>query len=181
MRGAKSPTGTAPRLALEVQCGARIAALPVSRIDLRRWVLRARRALRKLPGAADAIEPRAELLGVTLRFVATAEARELNRLYRRRDYATNVLTFGYGHHADIVLCMPVLRREARAQRIALRTHLAHLVIHGVLHAGGLDHRNAREAHLMESVESEIMRGFGLSDPWNAAAANDRLAKRPTLG
>jgi probable rRNA maturation factor len=113
-------------LTLRLQLAAAGGDLP-GRATLRRWVQRA-------------LESEAE---ITLRFVGAAEGRRLNRQYRGRNYATNVLTFAYGGpprmQADIVLCLPVLRREARADGRTLRAHLAHLVIHGVLHAQGYAH------------------------------------------
>ncbi|HRO61008.1 MAG TPA: rRNA maturation RNase YbeY, partial [Burkholderiaceae bacterium] len=113
---------------------------------------------------------------LTLRFVGEAEARALNRDYRGRDYATNVLTFAYhdaphldGHtgpaEADIVICLPVLAREARARRIPLEHHLAHLVVHGALHACGHDHELDAEARDMEARETRVLARFGIPDPY----------------
>ena len=108
---------------------------------------------------------------ITLRFVRAAEARRLNRDYRGKDYATNVLTFGYTRapavHADIVLCVPVIRREAREQRRSFRDRLAHLVVHGVLHARGYDHERAAQARQMERIEVAILARLGLPDPYRA--------------
>ena len=106
---------------------------------------------------------------LTLRFVGAAEARRLNREFRGKDYATNVLTFDYQHapvvRADIVLCVPVVRREAREQRKGFRDHLAHLVVHGVLHAQGHDHDRAARARTMEAREVRILAGLGIDDPY----------------
>jgi probable rRNA maturation factor len=139
-------------LHLSVQGLARFAALP-SRAMLARWVAAA------LVGDAE----------VTLRFVGSAEGRRLNREFRSQDHATNVLTFAYAREpvvtADIVLCVPVVRREAREQGKTLRAHLAHLVVHGVLHARGFDHDVARRARAMEAQEVEILAGFGLANPY----------------
>jgi probable rRNA maturation factor len=122
----------------------------VSRARLRRWVL-------------AALQRDAE---ITLRFVGTREARALNRDYRGRDYATNVLTFDYAPGvADIVVCVPVLEREARAQRKPLDHHLAHLVVHGVLHAQGFEHDDEVEAQAMEQLETALLRRFRVADPY----------------
>jgi probable rRNA maturation factor len=107
---------------------------------------------------------------ITVRIVGEQEARALNRDYRGRDYATNVLTFDYTDEpevvADLVLCAPVVEREAREQRIALPAHYAHLVVHGTLHAQGYDHEHdEQEAALMEQRESQILAGLGFADPY----------------
>jgi probable rRNA maturation factor len=103
---------------------------------------------------------------VTLRVVGAAEGRRLNRAFRRRDYATNVLAFSYGAGAgDIVLCHPVVAREARARGISLAAHYAHLVVHGILHLRGHDHRRAREARRMERAERRILGRLGVADPY----------------
>jgi len=118
--------------------------------QLRAWALAAARA-----GAE-----------VTLRVVGAAEARRLNRAFRRRDYATNVLSFAYSRRrGDVVLCHPVIRREARAQGKTLAAHYAHLVVHGVLHLHGLDHLRARDAQRMERAERRILRRLGVADPY----------------
>ena len=105
----------------------------------------------------------------TLRFVGAAEARKLNRDYRGKDYATNVLTFDYERspvvRADVVLCIPVVKREAREQRKGLREHLAHLVVHAVLHAQGHDHARAADARKMETREVRILAQLGIDDPY----------------
>jgi len=96
-------------------------------------------------------------------------ARRLNRTYRQRDYATNVLTFCYQLSpiavADVVVCIAVARAEARAQGKSLRAHLAHLVIHGVLHAQGYDHLTARDARRMQALEIERLAHLRISDPY----------------
>ncbi len=103
---------------------------------------------------------------ITLRVVGAAEARRLNRAFRRRDYATNVLAFAYASRTgDVVLCHPVIAREARAQGKTLAAHYAHLVVHGVLHLHGLDHVSARDAERMERAEIRILRRFGVADPY----------------
>ena len=106
---------------------------------------------------------------VTLRFVDGREGRALNRRYRGRDYATNVLTFVYDDGAslggDIVLCVPVVRREARAQRKGLAAHFAHLVIHGMLHLQGYDHAHDDDAGRMEAREVALLRHLGYANPY----------------
>ncbi len=109
---------------------------------------------------------------LTLRFVDAAEGRQLNREYRGKDYATNVLTFAYPGtaedeptRADIVFCGEVLRREAAEQHKSLVAHAAHLVIHGVLHAQGYDHEDATEATEMEALEIEFLAGLGVNNPY----------------
>ncbi|MES2536466.1 MAG: rRNA maturation RNase YbeY [Pseudomonadota bacterium] len=109
---------------------------------------------------------------LTLRFVDAEEGRVLNRDYRGKDYATNVLTFAYGEdqdegvtQADIILCTDVLQREAAEQKIPVESHAAHLVVHGVLHAQGYDHETDDEAAEMEALEIGILAGLGLPDPY----------------
>lgn len=151
------------RLAFSVQYGTPAAELP--RWRLRRWAEAALRA-----GADTLAEPPAAA-ALTLRIVDADEGRELNRGYRERDYATNVLTFEYGVdpegmlHGDIVLCLPVLEREAAEQGKTLRQHAAHLVVHGVLHALGHDHLDEAEAAEMEALETAILARMGLADPY----------------
>jgi probable rRNA maturation factor len=105
---------------------------------------------------------------LTLRFVGTEEGRQLNRDFRSKDYATNVLTFAYSQKpllADIVICTPVLRREAQEQSKSLAQHCAHLVIHGVLHARGMDHEIDRDAKRMEAAEVRLLRKLGFTNPY----------------
>jgi probable rRNA maturation factor len=106
-----------------------------------------------------------------VRFVGRREGRALNRTYRRRDYATNVLTFVYDDaplYGDIVLCAPVVAAEARQAGRALAAHYAHLVVHGVLHLQGYDHERSRDAAAMEWREAEVLAALGLPDPYAAA-------------
>jgi probable rRNA maturation factor len=106
---------------------------------------------------------------VTIRFVGTREGRALNARWRARDYATNVLTFVYDDvlplAGDIVLCVPVLRREARALDRTVRAHCAHLVVHGMLHLQGYDHVADREAAAMEARETAILAGLRYPAPY----------------
>ena len=132
------------------------AALP--RAEVKRWITRA--LLRD-----------AEL---TVRVVSEAEARALNRDYRGKDYATNVLTFSYNEttdvdndivRADIVLCSDVVLREAKEQHRSIEHHVAHLIVHGVLHAQGYDHESDEEAAEMENFETEILAKLSIPDPY----------------
>ncbi len=106
---------------------------------------------------------------VTVRLVDAAEGRRLNRDYRGRDYATNVLTFVYRDapplSGDIVLCAPVVAAEAQQQHKDPVAHYAHLVVHGMLHLQGYDHGNDADAGVMEALETEIVMGLGYPDPY----------------
>ncbi|MCW5654182.1 rRNA maturation RNase YbeY [Hydrogenophaga sp.] len=147
-----------PALSLSLQFGeladahAHRAALP--RHAVRRWI---RHAL-----ARDA--------EITVRIVDAEEGQTLNRDYRGRDYATNVLTFDYADDpvvmADLVLCAPVVAREAAALKKPLASHYAHLLVHGTLHAQGWDHETSEaDANAMEARETEILAGLGEPDPY----------------
>ena len=109
-----------------------------------------------------------------MRVVGAEEGRALNREFRGKDYATNVLTFDYQRAptvvADIVLCAPVVAREAGEQGIGLEAHYAHLLVHGALHAQGFDHERRAEAKAMEGRESAIVVGLGFADPYVAGSA-----------
>jgi probable rRNA maturation factor len=145
----RAPT---PESAVTVQFATRAASTP-SPARFRRW-------------ARAALMRRAQ---ITLRLVGSREARTLNKRYRRRDYATNVLTFVYPDQrplaGDIALCAPVVRREARAQKISLAAHYAHLTVHGVLHLQGYDHERRRDAERMERLEARILKKLGYPDPY----------------
>jgi probable rRNA maturation factor len=107
---------------------------------------------------------------VTLRVVGAAEGRRLNRSFRNRNYATNVLSFSYGRrHGDIVLCHPVISGEAKEQRKSLAAHYAHLVVHGILHLRGQRHARKSDAARMEHMEIRILRRLGFSDPYSEQA------------
>jgi probable rRNA maturation factor len=143
------------KLTLSVQFADDRLAADLPRALLRRWVQAA------LLGPAE----------LTLRFVDESEGRTLNRDYREKDYATNVLTFAYGEtedaiaQADIVFCVDVLMREAAERRISSAQHAAHLVVHGVLHAQGYDHEVEDDAEEMEKFETEILARLGIPDPY----------------
>lgn len=109
---------------------------------------------------------------ITVRIVDTAEGQALNRGYRHKDYATNVLTFDYTQEptvtADLVLCAPVVAREAAENGKTLQAHYAHLLVHGTLHAQGYDHETgAADAEAMEALETQILAGLGIANPYAA--------------
>ena len=149
---------TLNNLSLSLQFGvldnaaAHRAALPRHKVT--RWI---RHAL-----AADA--------EITVRIVGAEEGQALNRDYRKKDYATNVLTFDYAQEpmvmADLVLCALVVEREAQEQGKTLQAHYAHLLVHGALHAQGWDHETSEvDALEMEAYEVEILAGLGFDNPY----------------
>ncbi len=138
-------------LDLGIQIASRADGIP-TRAQLRRWVKAAQQ----------------DEMALTLRITEATEAQQLNRDYRGKDYATNVLTFIYDAspaNGDVVLCAPVIVREAAEQGKSLEAHYAHLVIHGVLHLQGYDHEHKSEAVTMEAVERFIMQHLGYPDPY----------------
>lgn len=141
-----------PVLSLAVQYACAGEGLP-TRARLRKWATAALRT--------DA--------AVTVRLVDAGEGRALNRDYRSRDYATNVLTFIYQGtpplSGDIVLCAPIVATEAVQQRKDLAAHYAHLVVHGMLHLQGYDHESDADAGVMETLETEIVMRLGYPDPF----------------
>lgn len=157
---AESAAGIAartPRLKLAVQYATDVTRVP-SRSEFRKWV-------------KAALKQNAEIV---LRIVDADEGRNLNLDFRKRDYATNVLTFAYDHTerdsqslaGDIVLCAPVIEIEARQQRKALTAHYAHLTVHGVLHLQGYDHETDADAAVMERLETQIVEKLGYKDPYS---------------
>jgi probable rRNA maturation factor len=142
-----------PELALSLQQpDGRHRAL-LARHRVARWI----RAALQAPGE------------ITVRIVDEAEGRALNRDFRGRDYATNVLTFDYQRVpavvADLVLCAPVVEREARQARRPIEAHYAHLLVHGTLHAQGWDHEHAADARCMEARETAVLAALGYRDPY----------------
>jgi probable rRNA maturation factor len=138
-----------------VQYAAANEGLP-TRAQVRRWV-------------RAALEQDAEM---TVRFVDAPEGQQLNRDYRGKDYATNVLSFVYETgpiQGDLVICVPVVAREAQEQGKTPEAHYAHLVVHGTLHLQGYDHENDGDAVVMEARESEIVTKLGYPDPYLAPA------------
>ncbi|MBP6020602.1 MAG: rRNA maturation RNase YbeY [Burkholderiaceae bacterium] len=157
-----------PELSLSVQYATPAPELP--RWRLRRWV---QHALKGAHQHAAGKLADIQMVSLTLRLVDSAEGQELNREFRQRDYATNILTFAYGAdpsgtlHADLVLCVPVLEREASQQNKPLRNHAAHLTLHGVLHAVGYDHTDSDDAQEMEALETALLAELGIPDPYLA--------------
>jgi probable rRNA maturation factor len=142
-----------PALALSLQFADALDRALLPRHRVARWI----RAALDAPGQ------------ITVRVVGAEEGRALNREYRRRDYATNVLTFDYARApvvvADLVLCAPVVASEAAAQGIAREAHYAHLIVHGTLHAQGFGHQAARQARVMEARETAVLAALGFADPY----------------
>ncbi len=141
------------RLSLQLADGRHRALLPRHKVI--RWL----RAALELPGE------------LTVRIVGDDEGQALNRDFRGKDYATNVLTFDYEHEplvvADLVLAAGVVEREAAELGIPIADHYAHLLVHGALHAQGYDHEADDEAAAMEAQETQILQGLGLHDPYSA--------------
>jgi probable rRNA maturation factor len=145
--------GRLPELKLAVQYACKDVALP-ARPQVRKWL----RATCDYPAE------------VTVRFVDAEEGRTLNRDYRRLDHPTNVLSFAYasapGIIGDLVVCVPVVLREAAEQSKALEAHFAHLIVHGMLHLMGYEHEtDRRDAARMEAKEREILAVLGYPDPY----------------
>ncbi len=162
-RAARARTVARHALSIAVQIDEDAGALPVDRARIRRWAL-----------AALAHDAR-----LLVRFVGRREGRALNARYRGRDKPTNVLTFCYEQaprvEADIVICLAVVHDEARRAKIPMPDHLAHLVVHGVLHAQGHDHADDASAERMERLEARILQRFRIADPYRANAGDDTRA------
>ena len=154
MNSKRMPEFSPPKLSLAVQYASAAQNMP-TRAQLRRWIKAAlQRDVR-----------------MTLRIVDEAEGRELNKRYRGKDYATNVLTFVYDDAGtlcgDVVICAPVVEREAVAQHKDLLAHYAHLAIHAALHLQGHEHENDIDAAEMEALETVLMLKLRYSDPYQA--------------
>ena len=111
---------------------------------------------------------------ITVRFVDAEEGQGLNREFRGKDYATNVLSFPYESEpvicGDLVICSPVVEREAKEQDKSLEAHIAHLIVHGVLHLQGYDHETSKaDARRMENHERAILLALGYADPYSASS------------
>jgi probable rRNA maturation factor len=155
------------RLDVSVSYATPRAGLP-SAVSFRKWV-------------AAALASRILEADLAIRIVGAKEGRALNRHYRGKDYATNVLSFPADMAesvklpkgvklpllGDVVLCAPVVAKEAKEQKKALAAHYAHLTVHGVLHLLGWDHQDERDADCMEALEREILAGLGIDDPYLA--------------
>ena len=151
-----------PRLKLSTQSAIRADGIPGKAL-LKSWL-------------QAALQPGERPVEVTLRFVDSDEGQMLNRDYRSKDYATNVLTFTYDDGppiaglplmGDLVFCHPVVVAEATAQGLTLAAHYAHLVVHGALHLQGFDHEDDDEAEAMEALETQILAALGFADPYAA--------------
>jgi len=145
-----------PGLSLSVQYASEADVLP-GRAQIRRWV-------------AAALERAAV---ITVRLVDADEARALNRNFRGKTYVPNVLTFEYGEISpgmlggDVVICAPVVEREAREQGKTLQHHYAHMTVHGVLHLQGYDHVDPVDAGIMETPEAVILKRFPIPSPYTS--------------
>jgi probable rRNA maturation factor len=141
---------------IAVQAGG--LTLPADRAQIRRW---AKSAL-SLAGNQQAT--------LNYIFLAPDEAQHLNRQYRKKNYATNVLTFNLADSpsdtvSDIVICPAVVKKEAKDQKKTYKAHLAHMVVHGTLHALGYDHENKADAAQMEALEIAILKRFDIKSPY----------------
>ena len=142
-----------PELSLSLQFADPRHRAQLPRHKVQRWI----RAALELPGE------------IAVRIVDAEEGRQLNKEFRGKDYATNVLTFDYSHEpvvgADLVVCAEVVEREASEMGLDLVAHYAHMLVHGTLHAQGYDHEEDDEAEAMEARESEILLALGFADPY----------------
>jgi probable rRNA maturation factor len=128
--------------------------LPAPREQIRRWVKSALKTIDR------------DDVALTFIFMDSKEAHALNKQFRKKNYATNVLTFNLDEAtADIVICTEVVKREAKEQRKPLQSHLAHMIIHGTLHAVGFDHEAKTDAQAMETLEIQVLKRFGIKDPY----------------
>jgi len=148
------------KLTVSVQYAAARAGLP-AKATIAKWAVAALRGTRK------------KRIAMSVRLVDSRESAMLNRRYRDKPGPTNVLSFPFecppGARTDVlgdlVICAPVVRREARQQGKAERAHWAHMVVHGILHLRGYDHKNRKDAANMETLEIRILKGLGFPDPY----------------
>lgn len=165
--GLADPRGT-PGLLVHVDCAVPRRGIPAT-VSFKRWVEAALFAARHRKAAE-----------LSIRIVDAREGRALNRQYRSKDYATNVLSFpaelprGISSPllGDLAICAPVVAREAREQQKPVRDHYAHLTVHGVLHLLAFDHEDERDAARMETLETRILASLGVADPYLEAEAGD---------
>lgn len=159
-------TGRRRQVSVEVQLAVRSESVP-DEASIERWAEAVMERMR------DAVPP----TDVCIRIVEEDESRALNGTYRGKDKPTNVLSFPADVVlpdsdsrilGDIVICDPVVRREARTQHKRLEEHYAHMVVHGMLHLYGYDHQDPAEADAMEDIEREILGHMGIGDPYRAA-------------
>ena len=171
-RSARTAVRARAELRVEVQYAQRPKGVPAP-VALRRWARAAYAAVQGAAAKRGAGRAAAEPRTMTVRVVGRAESHRLNRGFRGKDKPTNVLSFPAsteervldGALGDIVICAPVVAKEAGEQGKALTAHWAHMVVHGTLHLLGHDHERARQARAMEALEVEILRGFGFHDPY----------------
>ncbi|MBA2352469.1 MAG: rRNA maturation RNase YbeY [Burkholderiales bacterium] len=153
----RRPAAPKASLSLSLQYAVPLTGLP-TRAEFRRWIM----AALAHRGPLDKAE-------ITVRIVDETEGRALNRDFRSRDYATNVLTFVYSAQTqlcgDIALCAAVVAREAHEREIALHAHYAHLAVHGALHLQGYDHEVDSDAEIMEALETATLAKLGFPDPY----------------
>lgn len=157
-----------PGLMVHVDCAVPRHGIPAT-VSFKRWVEAALFAAHHRKAAE-----------LSIRLVDAREGRSLNRRYRGKDYATNVLSFpaelprGISSPllGDLAVCAPVVAREAREQHKPVRDHYAHLTVHGVLHLLGFDHENERDAARMETLETRILASLGIADPYLERGAGD---------
>jgi probable rRNA maturation factor len=149
---------SSPQLVIDLQYASPAIELAIRKVAsptlIRKWV--------------NSVTPLGGL--VTLRFVNASEGKKLNLAFRQKDYATNVLTFPYelfknNLAADIIFCFPVIQKEAKVQGKLLKAHLAHLIVHGCLHAQGYDHEERKDAKKMEALEVQILEKWGCTNPY----------------
>ena len=170
----RGPAKAPSPLQVELQLATRRPWVPGT-VTLRRWARAAHEGgLVSLPVRKRRLHESVERgAAVCLRVVGSAESRRLDREYRGKDQPTNVLSFpsspeervATGILGDLVICAPVVAREAREQRKTLGAHWAHMVVHGTLHLLDYDHERVRDARTMEALEVEILHGLGFHDPY----------------